>query len=75
MNNIEKLFDDLKSGHYEDIDIYLDKAIKEYNQATSALLKIELFESKKDKNFEWLDSDIQEIRIVAKLARDGLNKL
>ncbi len=32
MNNVEKLFGDLKSGHYEDIDIYLNKAIEEYNQ-------------------------------------------
>ena len=42
MNNIEQLFDDLKSGHYEDIDIYLNKAIEEYNQMHSGLFRITL---------------------------------
>jgi hypothetical protein len=35
-DNLDKLFEDLKNGHYEDVDIYLTKALTEYNSLQSA---------------------------------------
>lgn len=70
MNNIEKLFDDLKSDHYEDIDIYLDKAIKEYNLIMDSLIKIELIENKYDGN-DW--EEIDEARKIVKETKQSLN--
>jgi len=41
MSNITQLFEDLESGHYEDIDIYLNSAIEEFNYIFTGLLQID----------------------------------